>query len=93
MPYFIAGEYNFSQEGSSSTEGQRYFAKSLLFPPQSSILGMLRKQILRAYGLLKIHKNGEWIPPEYKQKAKEVVGDKAFVYDEKIELGIIHSMS
>lgn len=88
MPYYFGGEHNFSNEGA-----QKYYAKSLLFPQPTTILGMVRKQILLKVGLLKSHKRGEWIDKKNKQAAKELVGDKAFRFEEPIKLGIIEEIS
>ena len=88
MPFYFGGEHNFTDDGS-----QKYYAKSLLFPQQSTILGMIRKQILLKAGVLKTHKRGEWVDSKDKEEAKRLVGDKAFSFDEPIDLGIIKSIS
>ncbi len=103
-PYFFGGEHTFSVDDLRQEERARFFAKSFKLPQQTTILGMLRKEILRAKGKLTTHKRGEWVDlpkrnpnqdsPEFKEVVK-LVGGKPFTFDveEELALGIIKSIS
>ncbi|WP_025270214.1 type III-B CRISPR module-associated Cmr3 family protein [Hippea sp. KM1] len=103
-PYFFGGEHTFSVDDLRSEEKARFFAKSFKLPQQTTILGMLRKEILRAKGKLTTHKRGEWVDlpkrnpnqdnPEFIEVVK-LVGDKPFDFDaqEELDFGIIKSIS
>jgi len=51
-----------------------YFAKGEMFPQQTQVLGMLRKEIMRKEGCLKLHNSGECIKKGKKKDAVELVG-------------------
>ena len=87
-PYFFGSENSFSKD--DIRDESRYFAKSLLFPQQTTIIGMLRKELLRATNCLSIHKKGEWVDKEQYHKAVEYTG-KGDVFAGN--LGIINSIS
>ncbi len=86
-PFFFGGENTFG-EGEKS----RYYAKSELFPQQTQILGMLRKTLLKYGGYLKIHRRGEWVKKEDKQKASNLTGSKWKPF-KNIDLGVIENIS
>jgi len=98
------GEFFFGSEQSFSKNDLRdkisFFAKSFMFMQQNSILGMLRKEILRR-GYLKLHINGEWPDlPKHKNgdskewlEIKELVGVESFDFQKEIETGIIEDIS
>ncbi len=86
--YYFGSEANFSTDKEAN-----YYAKSLLFPPQTTILGMIRREILYRKGVLKVHKKGEWIDEQDKIKAKRLVGNEPFDFEREIDLGIIDSIS
>ena len=98
------GEFFFGSEQSFSKNDMRnkvsFFAKSFMFMQQNSILGMLRKEILRR-GHLKIHINGEWpdLPKNRNGDSKEwleiknLVGFEPFDFKKEIDTGIIEDIS
>jgi len=53
---------------------QGYFAKSEKFPQQTQLLGMVKKELLKANGLLMHFKHEE--KPIKDNKVKEIIGDK-----------------
>jgi CRISPR-associated protein Cmr3 len=50
-PFFFGGEINYNRD--FDNEYKNYLVKSNYYPQQTSILGMLRKQVLKQEGLLK----------------------------------------
>lgn len=103
-PYFFGGEHTFSVDDLRQEKKARFFAISFKLPQQTTILGMLRKEILRAKDKLTTHKRGEWVDlpkrnpdqdsPEFKEVVK-LVGDRPFSFDakEELDLGIIKNIS
>jgi len=92
-PFFFGGEQTFG-EG----ESVNYFAKSMFFPQQTTLLGMLRKEILIKEGLLTKKIRGEWIDKPLKEKAKKLIGNTKFSLnqDENFKnnnFGVIKSIS
>lgn len=74
--FFFGGERNLSGTGNES-----YFVHSRHFPQQTSLLGMLRFQILAAYGLLdKPHKGGKikTNAPQSKLASAQLIGETSF---------------
>lgn len=73
---------------------QGYFAKSEIFPQQTQLLGMLRKEILKLNGYLKHRKRFETVD-RYKKgiPAKSVVGDTAWSTKGALHLGMIERLS
>lgn len=51
-----------------------YFAKGEMFPQQTQVLGMLRKEIMRKKGYLKLHNSGECIVKGKKAEAVKNIG-------------------
>ena len=51
-----------------------YFAKGEMFPQQTQLLGMLRKEIMRKHACLKLHNSGECIEKGKKNDAVRLVG-------------------
>jgi len=95
-PYFFGSENSFSDD--DIRKESRYFAKSLLFPQQTTIIGMLRREILRKNNIMTIHKKGEWADvgkkdkedtPTYKEAVR--LAGKGDVFSGN--LGIINSIS
>ncbi|GAB6074425.1 type III-B CRISPR module-associated Cmr3 family protein [Nautilia lithotrophica] len=89
-PYFFGYNNTFGKLGSN------YFVKSALFPQQSAVFGMIRKEILLQSGLLKRGLKDEWVLKDDYQKAKELVGRGKLYFDErdeKLEFGKIKSIS
>lgn len=103
-PFFFGSELTFSADDTRDKEKARFFAESYKLPQQTTLLGMIRKEILRAKGKLRIHKNGEWVDlpkrrgggdsEEYKAVVA-LTGCKAFdIFDgSSSELGIIDRLS
>jgi len=103
-PFFFGSELTFSADDTRDKEKARFFAESYKLPQQTTLLGMIRKEILRAKGKLRIHKNGEWVdlPKRRGNKDSEeykavvaLTGCKAFdIFDSSSsELGIINRLS
>jgi len=72
---------------------QGYFAKSEMFPQQTQLLGMLRKELLKANGLLLYFKNFTKVPKEYKDKAQKIVGMGKWSHEGSFNLGMIEELS
>lgn len=85
-PYFFGSEQTFG-EGLEAN----YFAKSLIMPQQTTILGALREQVLIQAG--KWNRNGEY----FENSAREVeslIGSKGFRFiDDPIEYGVLKEIS
>lgn len=104
--FFFGSEQSFSRDdlrkdNQDSNGKASFFAKSFMFPQPHSIFGMLRAEILRKTGKMKLHINGEWVGlPKRKEKdSKEwlevvrLVGSEAFDFSKKINSGIIKGIS
>jgi hypothetical protein len=73
-PYFFGNDKTFKYPGSKSTESGRYFIKGEPTPAPTTLIGVLR------YNLLPIKKNfGEYTETD-KIKNAEMVGDSGFEY-------------
>lgn len=72
---------------------QGYFAKSEIFPQQTQLLGMIRKEILRANNKLFYFKNFVRVPTNLKNNAFKLVGCKKWCADEDLDLGVIETLS
>jgi CRISPR-associated protein Cmr3 len=86
-PYFFGYNDTFSQKGSN------YFVRSALYPQQTTILGMIRKEILIQSGLLKRGLKDEWVLKDDYQKAKELVGSGKYGLKSNYSLGKIKYIS
>jgi len=79
--YLFGGDITFgkllteNEKKEGSDEGT-YLVHSRLFPQQSALLGMIRKEFMIQYGLLTRKKRGEWV--DKKEKAIKLVGDQKF---------------
>jgi len=76
--FFFGGNITFG-EG----EDSKYLVKSNLFPQQTQILGMLRRELLVQNKLLTLKRKGEWVGnskvnDKAVQRAKELVGEQKF---------------
>lgn len=69
--YFFGDERSFG-----SGENTNYFVKSRPWPQQSTLLGMLRYELLRRQGLLTLHGIKQSI--KEKKQAIELIGEKSF---------------
>ena len=72
---------------------QGYFAKSEIFPQQTQLLGMLRKELLKLNGYLKHRKRFEAVDDDDKPKAANIVGDTAWSAHGSLTLGMIEQLS
>ncbi|OQY00888.1 MAG: hypothetical protein B6I26_06340 [Desulfobacteraceae bacterium 4572_130] len=87
-PFFFAGEKNF---GGAKGEETNYFAKSNLFPQQTTILGMLRKELLIQKGIYREYWN---YSEDDKNKIKKLIGKGGFkVNNHNNNFGRIESIS
>jgi len=77
-PYFFGYKETFGKRGDN------YFVRSALYPQQSAILGMLRKEILIQEGLLKRGIKDEWVDMKDRDKAIELVGIGKFYFKDII---------
>lgn len=89
-PFFFGGELTFNN-GLNEKDEKNYFAKSNRFPQQTTILGMLRKELLIQDELFK----EKWADysKENKAKMKELIGDKSFAVGKDLDFGKIDSIS
>jgi len=96
--FFLGSEQTFSKN--NLRDKVSFFANSFMFMQQNSIVGMLRKEILKR-GYLKLHINGEWVDlPKRKNQdskefleVKELVGNESFSFEKEIDLGVIENIS
>lgn len=84
--FFFGGEKNFG-----GMENESYLIESRLFPQQTTILGMLRMQILRAYDLLDNPFSGNKI--ENKSLAESAIGKTGFQVNGSSDFGVIKAVS
>lgn len=71
---------------------QGYFAKSEMFPQQTQLLGMIRKEILRLNNKLLYYKRYTSVPKDWKDKATKIVGSKWYSNKEE-KMGTIALLS
>jgi CRISPR-associated protein Cmr3 len=92
-PFFFGGDVTFGKLGDD--ENGTYLAHSRLFPQQSAILGMLRKEILLQQKLLTTKMRGEWVDKNKSEEAKKLVGDESFdIISNSIQnFGVIKNIS
>jgi len=90
-PFFFGGGVTFGKKGDK--ERGTYLVKSRHFPQQSTILGMVRKELLIQKGFLTTKVRGEWVDERYKKEAKRFVGEGKFEFDEKQDFGVLKSIS
>jgi CRISPR-associated protein Cmr3 len=86
--YFFGGERFFDEN-----DGVFYFEKSREFPQQTSILGMLRYQLLLEEGLLKQTLAGVRIDSAMVQDAQSLIGESSFDARPSNSFGKIKGMS
>lgn len=78
-PFLFGGDTTFGQIGDK--ENSSYLVKSMYFPQSTTILGMLKKEIMTQSGVLTRKIRGEWVDARDKQKAIELVGVEKFSFD------------
>lgn len=72
---------------------QGYFAKSEIFPQQTQLLGMLRKEILRSNEKLYYFKNFVRVPDYLKSDATKIVGSGRWSTTDTLALGSIEGLT
>jgi len=71
--FFFGGEKTFGSDNAN------YFVKSRYFPQQTALLGLMRYQVLAAYGLLNPNQSTKKKPKEVRtKKALEYIGESSF---------------
>jgi CRISPR-associated protein Cmr3 len=75
-PFMFGGDQTFGALGDK--EAGSYLVKSRMFPQQTAVLGMLRKELMVQAGLLTRKLRGEWVDPQKKANAAELVGTEKF---------------
>jgi len=91
-PFFFGSEQTFAKAGDK--ENSSYIAISRLYPQQSAILGMVKKELLRAKGYLTRKLKDEWVDDIYKQEATNLTGKDKFGFENKVyDYGKIKSIS
>lgn len=76
QPFLFGGDNTYGKIGDK--ENGTYITKSRLFPQQSAILGMLKKEIMTQQGLLTKKIKGEWVDKNKTTTAHEFVGLEKF---------------
>ena len=74
------------------SKGSAYFAKGEIFPQQTQILGMLRKEILKHKQHLKYYKNDMWVSQKDRGVATALVGSR-WTIKQTLDLGEIEQLS
>lgn len=75
-PFLFGGATTFGQIGDEANSS--YLVHSRLYPQQTALLGMLRKELMTQAGVLTRKVRGEWVDPGKKAKAVELVGAEKF---------------
>ena len=76
QPFLFGGDNTYGKIGDK--ENGTYITKSRLFPQQSAILGMLKKEIMTQQGLLTRKIKGEWVDKNKTTTAHKFVGLEKF---------------
>ncbi|MBU1994373.1 hypothetical protein KKC15_06655 [bacterium] len=75
-PFLFGGDNTYGNLGDK--ENGTYLVHSRLFPQQSAILGMLKKEMMTQAGFLTRKIRGEWVDQHFTEKAKLLVGSEKF---------------
>lgn len=87
--FFFGGEDYFG-----AGEGVFYFQSSRAFPQQTSLLGLVRYQLLLQYGFLEQTASGKKLPASKKEAAAKLIGPESFDPTKATnDFGVIHSLS
>ena len=87
--YFFGGEATFGDDTK-----QNYYVRSNRLPQVSTLIGMLRYEVLRQKNLLYSYNEDKTKLPDKKSKIKDAVGEVGFVMDENVShYGIIQKIS
>lgn len=89
-PFFFGGDRTF---GTWGEESSNYLVHSRAFPQQTALLGMIRKEMLMQSGLLTKKRRGEWIDDKNQDKAKALVGDAKFLFNQEQDFGMLKNIS
>ncbi len=81
-PYFLGGERNYNYLGDGPKK-YNYYIKSEKTPSQTTLLGVLRFEILQLNKLIKTDFN---YSEDEKREVKKLIGEKSFNYNEDKEL-------
>ncbi len=99
-PFLFGGENTFGKllsdnEKKTDPDSGTYLVKSRMFPQQSAILGMIKKEIMTQATLLTRKIRGEWVDTRHKKRAYELVGSQKFdIFSREIQnFGAIKSLS
>ncbi len=100
-PFFFGGDRTFGvlkkdedkeKNKDKDKYDSNYLVKSRLFPQQTALLGMIRKEMLVQAGFLTKRVRGEWIDSHLKPKAKELVGETKFLFNQEQSFGALKSL-
>ncbi|MCT7609853.1 type III-B CRISPR module-associated Cmr3 family protein [Aliarcobacter butzleri] len=93
QPFLFGGDNTFGEIGDK--ENGTYIVNSRLFPQQSAILGMLKKELMIQNKLLTRKIKGEWVDKNKTEEAKEFVGSEKFDFNKKElqNFGVIKNIS
>lgn len=86
--FFFGSEITFGQSGEQKRR-RSYLVKSEVLPQQTSLLGMLRYELLRENSLLAPYDTND----NRQQAAEALVGTTGFVVDDKPDYGVIDALS
>lgn len=87
--FFFGGEVTFGQAGDAEKRRSSYLVKSRVLPQQTSLLGMLRYELLREASLLAPYTDGDG----RQDQATALVGNTGFVADDTSAYGTIQALS
>jgi len=85
--FFFGGDVSFADN---------YYVQSDKFPSQPTIIGALRASLLTRKGYMLQHKNGRYIPKEYREHADLLTGKtrlNSLTEDSNVDFGIIQKIS
>jgi CRISPR-associated protein Cmr3 len=91
-PFVFGGDITFGNKG--DTTNSSYLIKSRLFPQQSALLGMVKKEMMIQAGVLTQKVKGIWVDSADKPKARSLVGEGKFnIFSNELqEMGCIKSI-
>ncbi len=92
-PFMFGGDQTFGALGDK--EAGSYMVKSRQFPQQTTLLGMLKREIMTQAGVLTRKRKGEWVDKGKKVDAINLVGYEKFdmLANEEQDLGAINTLS
>jgi len=92
-PFMFGGDQTFGSLGDK--EAGSYMVKSRQFPQQTTLLGMLKRELMTQAGILTRKRKGEWVDKGKKVDAINLVGYEKFnmLANEEQDLGAINTLS